>query len=455
MTSIQPNQLALLHKLRRSLGPFSGVEFLWIGFLLMVIATGIYALYLQISEGHIITGMRDNVVWGVYIVNFIFFMGVSYAGALVSGSLHLFRAHWRYPIIRMAEFITVISLLIGPLFILLCIGRLDRLPFLVTYGRIQSPITWDVIAISTDLFGCFIFLYLAILKDLAILRDQDLLSMPNWRKKMYKILALGYVGNKEQRKRLKTATDIMSAMIIAIAIIVYSVLAWIFSVTLQPGWHSTIFGPYFVIQAVFSGTGVLIVIMWIYRKIYHLEEYITRKHFVNIGILMMVLAALNGYFTFSEYITKWYGSEENDEKLIRILFERYYWEFVFSNYIGVLAPMIVIGIPRLRQIKPITIAAVIMIIALWLNRYLIVVPTQENPYLPIQDSRAEWILYRATWVEWSLIAAGVALFCLLFTLLSKFVPFVHLADTHKDVEGEIEADGATTFFDEKESVKPA
>ena len=149
----------------------------------------------------------------------------------------------------------------------------------------------------------------------------------------------------------------MAAMVIAIAIIVYSVLAWIFSVTLQPGWHSTIFGPYFVIAAVYSGTGVMIVIMYIFRKIYHLEHYITKKHFVDVGVIMLVLAAFFGYFTFSEYLTKWYGSEKNDEILIRLLFDRYYWAFIISNYIGVLLPLIVIGFRNFRTIPIITISS--------------------------------------------------------------------------------------------------
>ena len=396
----------------------------WILFLLMVIGLGVYAFLNQVIYGHEVTGMRDNVVWGVYIVNFIFFMGVSYAGALISGTLHLFKTAWRKPIIRMAEFITVISLLIGPCFILLCIGRLDRLPYLVLFGRIQSPITWDVIAISTDIFGCFIFLYLAVLRDLATLRDYELLQLPNWRKKIYKALALGYTGTPEQQQRLNRATDIMAAMVISIAIIVYSVLAWIFSVTLQPGWHSTIFGPYFVIAAVYSGSAVLILCMWVFRKVYHLEEYITKKHFVAVGVIMLVLAAFFGYFTFSDYLTKWYGSEKNDELLIQLLFKEFYWPFIISNYIGVLLPLLVIGIAKLRTITNITLTAIIVIIALWLNRYIIVVPTLESPYLPIQDARPEWLNYSATWVEWSLTAAGVAVFCLLFTLASKFITIV-------------------------------
>ncbi|MEN8225507.1 MAG: NrfD/PsrC family molybdoenzyme membrane anchor subunit [Bacteroidota bacterium] len=400
----------------------------WIVLLILLMLWGLYALIVQITQGHIVTGMRDNVVWGIYIVNFIFFMGISYAGALVSGTLHLFRTSWRKPVIRMAEFITIIALFIGPLYILLCIGRLERLPYLVLFGRIQSPITWDVIAISTDIFGCIIFLYLSVLRDIAALRDFSDLRIAKWRKKMYHILALGYTGTPEQQRRLNNATDIMAAMVIAIAIIVYSVLAWIFSVTLQPGWHSTIFGPYFVIAAIYSGIGVLIVAMWLFRKIYHLEKYLTKRHFVNIGVLMLILAAFFGYFTFSEYLTKWYGSQKDDESLIKLLMDKYFLMFILSNYVGVLMPLIVVGVPRFRTINMITITAVVVIIALWLNRYLIVVPTLESPYMPIQDARFDWVSYSGTWVEWALSIAGVAAFCLFFTIGARFIPIIPVSE---------------------------
>jgi len=400
------------------------ISIAWIVLLVLLIIWGLYALYTQITEGHIVTGMRDNVVWGIYIVNFIFFMGISYAGALISGTLHLFRTSWRKPIIRMAEFITIIALFIGPLYILLCIGRLERIPYLVLFGRIQSPITWDVIAITTDIIGCIIFLYLSVLRDIAALRDFKDLKIPKWRKKLYRWLALGYTGTPEQQKRLNSATDVMAAMVIAIAIIVYSVLAWIFSVTLQPGWHSTIFGPYFVIAAVYSGTGVLIIAMWLFRKIYRLEKYLTRKHFVNIGVLMLILAAFFGYFTFSEYLTKWYGSQKDDEKLISLLMDKYFLMFIISNYLGVLMPLIVVGIPKFRTINMITITAVVVVVALWLNRYLIVIPTLESPYLPIQDARIDWVSYSGTWVEWALTIGGVAAFCLFFTIGARFIPII-------------------------------
>lgn len=418
----------LLKEFLPQLEKTSFVWYAWVAFLLIAIFFAIYALILQILKGHIITGMRDNVVWGVYIVNFIFFMGVSYAGALVSGSMHLFKTSWRGPILRIAELTTIVALFIGPLYILLCIGRLDRLPFLFMYPRIQSPITWDVIAITTDIFGCLIYLYLSFIRDFALMRDSVDIKLPKWRMNLYKALALGYHDTPSQRKRIKNVTDIMSAMIIAIAIIVYSVLAWIFSVTLQPGWHSTIFGPYFVIAAVFSGAGVIIILMRVFRSIFHLEQYITKKHFVGVGMILMILSMFFAYFTFSEYLTKWYGSKKLDDDLIQILFTRYFWLFIFSNYVGTLLPIIVMGIPKFRTINTITFAAIVAVFALWVNRYLIVVPTLETPYMPIQDTRPEWLFYSATWIEWSLTFGGIAMFCFLFTIAAKFVPIIPVSE---------------------------
>ena len=229
----------------------------------------------------------------------------------------------------------------------------------------------------------------------------------------------------------------MAAMIIAIAIIVYSVLAWIFGVTLQPGWHSTIFGPYFVIAAVFSGTGLLIILMWIYRKVYHLEEYITKRHFVNVGVLLTVIAAFYGYFTFSDYLTKWYGSIKMDSMLIDKLFHDYYALFIFANYVGILLPCIIIAFPKFRTIRNITIAAVIAVTALWVNRYIIVIPTLETPFLPIQDTRPDWIRYSPTWIEWSLTLAGISVYGMLFMLVSKIAPIVSISEMKEQDKTEI------------------
>ncbi len=428
------NREALLRDLTPEIAKTSKSWYIVFGILMLVFIIGIYGLVQQIDKGHIVTGMRDNVVWGVYIVNFIFFMGLSYAGALVSGTLHLFKTPWRAPVIRLAELITVISLAIGPFFIFFCVGRLERIPYILAFPRIQSPIVWDVIAILTDVFGAAIFLYVSFIEDFAILRDAKDLQIAPWKKKMYRILSLGYQGTPKQKKILSFSRNVMAAMIIAIAIIVYSVLAWIFGVTLQPGWHSTIFGPYFVIAAVFSGVGLLIILMAIFRKIYNLEKYITLKHFVNLGIVLFVIAAFFGYFTFSDYLTKWYGSVKMDKILIDKLFTEFKTYFIFANYIGILTPIIIIAIPRLRTINNITIASAIALVALWVNRYIIIVPTLETPFIPIQDTRHDWLFYSPTWVEWSLTAAGIAVFGMLFMIISKLAPIVSISELEEASE---------------------
>ena len=411
-------------------------EKIWILFLLGVIGVGLYALYLQIVVGHTVTGMRDNVVWGIYIANFIFFIGISYAGAVISGFLHLLQVEWRKPIIRIAELITVIATMVGPLFILLCVGRLDRLHHLVFYARLQSPITWDVLAISTYFVGSVIFLYLASIKDFAIYRDSTTMKLSKWKRKLFKILSLNYQDTPNQKKRINVSTNLMAIMIIPLAIIVHSVLSWIFGMTLRPGWHSTIFGPYFVLAAIYSGTGVLIMALWFFRWKYKLEAFILDKHFTYLGYIMLVLAAGSGYFTFSEYLTDWYGSERWISQLIHKFFDwdQYGSLFLFTNVGGILLPIIFVAIPQLRKPGYLAIVSAIMVLAMWIKRYLIVVPTLETPLLPIQDLRPEFVKYSITWVEWALTFGGVASFLLFFTIAGKFMTLIPVSEVSEESE---------------------
>ncbi len=399
---------------------------IWIGILLAIVLLGLVAFVLQVVKGHEVTGMRDNVVWGIYIINFIFFVCLSYSGAFISGILHFFKTPWKNSVSRIVEIITVLSLIVGPIFILLCIGRLDRLHYLFIYPRIQSPITWDIIAILTDLIGCFIYLYLTFIPDFAMLRDNSE-DAPNWRQKLYKTLAIGYQDTPTQRNRLHKITRTMSAMIIALAIVAYTVLAWIFSLTLQPGWNSTIFAPYFIVAGLYSGISVIIIAMFLIRKYLKLDHYIRKVHFIGAGVILLVISLLFGYFTFSEYFSRWFSHKIHDINLLDTLFTRYFWEFIFANYIGVLVPIVIIFFKKFRTIKSITFAAVIAVLGLWLNRYLIVVPTLETPYLPIQDTRAEFLHYTATWVEWALSFAGIAAFVLFFILIMKLVPIIPMS----------------------------
>ena len=399
--------------------------------LAFVFCIGLYALALQIIQGHIITGMRDNVVWGVYIVNFVFILGLSYAGALLAGIFHLARVEWAKPLQRILKLITVFSLMIGPFYILLCLGRPERLFNLFLYPRIQSPIIWDVIAIVTDLIFCIVYMYFTYIKDFALLRDNaEFLHLSKWRQKLYRFLAMGYQNTPEQAKTLNQALDIMAAIIIPTTIIAYSLLAWLFGMNLKVGWHSSIFAPFFVLSAVYSGVALLIVIMWVYRKAHKIEKALNDEHFIYLGFALLVLSLFYGYFYFSDYITDWY----NMQKTYNLLWHKYFdfsqygYHFVISVFVVAFLPMIVIGFPWFRSINSIALTSLLVLGGLWMMRYLMIVPVLETPYLPIQDVRPDWVHYSATWIEWSLTLAGVALFILFFVLVSRLAPIVPVSE---------------------------
>ena len=402
---------------------------IWVSFLAICIFVGLYALYLQIVKGHGVTGMRDNVVWGLYIANFIFFIGISYAGAVICSFLHLLKVDWRRPIMRVGMFVTVSAAFIGPVFILLCVGRLDRLHYLFLYPRLQSPIVWDVFSISTFIVAGLLFLYLSLIKDFATYRDSAILKVGKFRQWCYEKLSLGYQDKPAQRKHLAVSMNLMSFILVPMVIIVSSVLSWIFGMTLRPGWHSSIFGPYFVLAAIYTGTGVIIVSLYAYRRIYNLKKYITDRHFRYLGFMMLALASAYGYFTFSEYLTSWYGSEKWEGEVMHKLFspEEYGLWFLYANVVGIILPIIVMSFKALRKPGWIACAAFFMVTAMWVKRYLIIVPTLESTLLPIQDVRDEYVHYSATWVEWALTVGGLASFLLFMTLAAKFVTVIPIS----------------------------
>ncbi len=405
--------------------------FLKVFILAVLICIGLYALVLQITKGHLITGMRDNVVWGVYIVNFVFILGLSYAGALIAGIFHLARVEWAKPLQRILKLITVFALIVGPVYILLCLGRPERLLNLFLYPRIQSPITWDLIAIMTDLIFCIVYLYFTYIKDFALLRDNSAnLNLYGWRKKLYKFLALGYQNTPEQKKLLNRALDIMAAIIIPTSIIAYSLLAWLFGMNLKVGWHSAMTAPFFVLSAVYSGIALLIIIMWIYRKTQRLEKVFTDNHFLYLGFSLVILSLFYGYFYFSQYITDWYNIQETTNRLLSkyMDFSQYGIHFSVAIFMVAFLPSIIIGVPWFRSINSIAITSVFVLAGLWVMRYLMIVPVLETPYLPMQDFRESWVHYSATWIEWSLTIAGIAICVLFFVVASKLAPIIPISE---------------------------
>lgn len=388
-----------------------------VGALLAVVAWAVYAWVYQLTYGLGVTGLDRPVYWGLYITNFVFFIGVSHAGTLISAILRICQAEWRRPITRAAEVITVVVLFIGASNIIVDLGRPERALYVLWYGRLESPLLWDVISISAYVTASAIYLYLPLIPDIALVRDRSVK-----RRWLYRTLALGWQGTPRQQRALHIAIAIMAVLVIPIAVSVHTVVSWVFAMTIQPMWHSTIFGPYFVIGAIFSGIAAIIIAMAIIRQAYHLEDYLKPVHFNNLGILLLVLTMSWFYFTFAEYLTTYYGNEPTEMAVfwakVSGPYAPYFWAMAATNFV---IPFVILANWRTRTIAGSVIASLSVTVGMWLERFTIVVPTLLNPRLPLQVS-----FYRPTWVEWSIMAGDFAMFVLLYLIFSKLFPIVSI-----------------------------
>jgi len=405
----------------------TGKGFYLVALLLLAIALwGLYAYSLQLKYGLGVTGLNRPVFWGFYITNFVFFIGISHAGTLISAILRLCRAEWRRPITRMAEMITVLVLFFGLGSIILDLGRPDRALYVIFYGKINSPLVWDVISISTYLTASTIYLYIPLIPDIALLRDR----VTGWRKRLYRILSLGWTGTERQHRRVEIAIAILAIIVIPIAVSVHTVVSWVFAMTIQPMWHSTIFGPYFVVGAIYSGIAALLIAMALIRRIYKLGDYIKPIHFNYLGMLLFVMTLLWFYFTFAEYITTFYGSEPTEMAVfwakISGEYRIFFWGMVLFDLI---IPFAILCNRWTRTITGTVIASISVVIGMWLERFTIVVPTLVNPRLPWDRG-----LYFPTWIEWSLTAAFFATFILLYMIFTKFFPIVSIWEVREGRE---------------------
>jgi len=403
---------------------------LLVAVLALVVAWGIFAWTWQVSHGLAVTGLNNHVSWGFYLTNFVFFAGISMAGTLVSAILRLTHAEWRRPITRLAEMITVVALIVVASMVVADMGRPDRLLNVLLHPHLRSPILWDLLSIGTYFVGSVLYLYLALVPDLAILRDGGVGGRVRGR--LYSALSLRWHGVPEQRRLLVRAIGVMAVVIVPVAVSVHSVVSWIFGMTLRSGWNSTIFGPYFVVGAIFSGIAGIVVVMAIFRRVYHLEEYITEKHFRHLGSLLLAAGVMYAYFTLSEYATVGYKMEVGGASLLSaLLVGRYAPYFWFFAIFGTIVPIVLLALPRTRTIKWIVTAAVLVNMGMWLKRFVIVIPSMALPLMPY-----EWGTYRPTWVEWSITAAAFAAFALVFVIFARIFPVISVWEIQEGWEVE-------------------
>ena len=421
---------------RTALAPLGKTSNGFIAFILLLLAIagwGLYAFYVQLRFGLVATGMRDQVMWGLYLVNFVFFIGISHAGTLISAILRVTNAGWRTPVTRMAELITVVAISVGALMPVIDLGRPDRVANMILFGRVQSPLLWDIISITSYLSGSLIYLYLPMIPDLALMRDKLRAGESPIKRIIYTMLAVGWRNAPEQRHRLEKAIGIMAVTIIPIAISVHTVVSYVFSMLLRPGYDSTVFGIYFVIGAIFSGIASILIVMAIFRKLYHLEEYITERHFKNLSYLLLSTLFIYAYLTAGEYLTMGYTLKIENKHLLENLFvgsnAPWFWFFVVF---GTIIPAILLLIRRGRPLPRILAAAVLINIGMWIKRFVIIIPGLQVPLMPYDFGS-----YRPTWVEWSVTAGAFAVFILIFSVFTKLMPVLSIWEVAEHHEAEM------------------
>jgi Ni/Fe-hydrogenase subunit HybB-like protein len=414
--------------------------------LIAVVLFGIYQYLLQLRFGLGVTGMNQPVTWGFYIINFVFFIGISHAGTLISAILRLNQAEWRRPITRMAEVITAIVLLIGGLHPIIDLGRPDRVLNIFKWGRLQSPLLWDVMSITAYFAASTVYLYVPLIPDIAKLRDRG--TRPRW---LYEFLSWNWQGTPRQRQVLDRAMNLLMILVIPVAVSVHTVISYIFAMTLQAGWHSTIFGPYFVAGAIFSGIACLIVVMIVFRKVYHLEHYLKPVHFANLAKLLLVMSAVWFYLTFSEYLTGFFGREPAELHVMMFKFTGPYaipfWSMVFLNFV---LPVAILSRKRTRTIPWILVVSIGIVIGMWLERLIIVVPSLSVPYVDFPRHP-----YWPSLTEVSIFAAAVAAFCLGFMVFAKFFPIISIWEIEEGRETAVRETSAriTSYLPDEATVE--
>jgi len=402
---------------------------IWMGFLTISLFICLYAYSLQLDTGLGVAGIRDYASWGMYIANFVFFVAASLIGMLISAVLGLLEIKWAEPIARIAEIIALAFASIAGLVIVMDMGRPERLANVFIYGRIQSPILWDVTVVTTYIAISALLLYLPLIPDIKICYDK-LDKVPKLQRSLYRVLSLGWKGTKEQIRLVNHSIRILLILIIPVALGIHTVTSWLFASTSRPGWDSTIFGPYFVTGAFVSGCSAVIIAMYVFRKSYKLEDYITLNLFNKMGKLLVLVSLVYLYFNLNEYLVPAYKMKKFDAIHLMDTFTGAYSTLFWCVQIfGLILPLIILLFRKARTPLPMLIIALFVFWGAWLKRLIIVVPTQLHPYLPIQNVPEYFKFYSPTLTEILITATSFILVLMIITVLSKLFPIIPIIET--------------------------
>ena len=394
----------------------------WILFLIGIIMLGLFAYVIQLQKGLGVTAMRDYVSWGLYIASFIFFVATALIGMLISSVLGLIGYKWVTPIARIAEMIAVGFALWAGLVIIFDMGRPDRFWHLFAYGRVQSPIVWDVTVVMTYVVISILLYLLPLIPDMPFLQ-KTMKDQAKWKQKMYKILSFGWKGSDEQYKLIKKLIRTLAILIIPVALAIHTVTSWLFAMTPRVGWASTIFGPYYVTGAFVTGGAAVVIAMFIFSRDFRLKEYLTDFHFDKMGKLMVLLMLVYLYFNINEFIIPGYQQQRGEGHHIHALFEgQFALMFWLVQIGGMIIPIILLLFKKMRKPLPSLIIAIAVLIGAFFKRYIITIPTLMHPHLPIQNVPADFHTYWPTAFEWSITMMAIAGAVLVITVLAKLFP---------------------------------
>jgi Ni/Fe-hydrogenase subunit HybB-like protein len=402
---------------------------IWTGILIAICLVGMYAYYLQLTRGLIVTHMGDYVSWGIYISNFVFFVAISLVGSLITAILRLANVHWATPLTRIAEIIAVSAIVFASIIIVVDMGRPERFYNLFIYGRLQSPIMWDVIVIGTYFFISILLLYFPLLPDFKIMIERKA-ETPKWMNRMYRFMGSFWKGTKMQFKISDKAINMLCITIIPVAFCIHTVTSWLFATTYRPGWDSTNFGAYFISGAFLVGAGGVVVAMYIFRRYYHLEKYITEIHFEKMGRIVVLLALLYLYFNINEYLIPAFKMKKPEEAHLRELFAgEFAGLFWFAIIVGMLLPTVILLFKKGRKPLPMFIAGIMVVVGAWFKRYLIVTPTLLHPFLPMHDAPMQYHHYFPSWEEWAIAMGSLAGALLVITFFARVFPIIPIHET--------------------------
>ena len=416
----------------RTLSPPPRRYYLVLGLLVLGILAGGTVWGYQIAVGLGVTGLLHPTMWILYLVNFVFWVGIAHSGTLISAILYLFRARWRTAIARSSEAMTVFAVMIAGLFVFVHLGRVWILYWVVPYPNqrtlwpdFQSPLIFDFLAVSTYLTVSVLFWYTGLVPDLAAVRDRS----RGWRQKIYGFFSLGWTGTDRQWHHYGTAYLLLAGLATPLVISVHSVVSWDFALAIIPGYHSTIFAPYFVAGAIHSGLAMVLTLLIPLRRIFRIEQIITLRDLESIAKTTILTGLIIGYSYIIEYFMAWYSGNifEKQTFLFRAIghYALLFWIMVVGNTV---APLLFFFKKIRTNLVWLLAIAILINIGMWTERFVIIIGSMAQDFLPYN-----WGFYSVRWVELIITAASFCLFLFLFLLFVKFLPSVSIAEVKEDL----------------------